>query len=127
MGDTFNNLSAVLTSLSVSSKNETVVTTDELGELREWDIATSGSVQLTHGNLDVQSAAVSPDGGTMAATAGGAVYLWNTATTRFTGELASPDTSPGGKHLLTADQNGFINDWSISSQLWHRPAEGRAG
>ncbi len=94
------------------------------GEVRLWDVATGREVRRWQGNdRQVQAAAFSPDGRTLATGGPDAVvYLWEVASGKQRRALRGHDDdilslsfAPAGRRLASASQDGTVLVWDLAA------------
>src|SRR5205823_8248051 len=100
--------------IALTPDKKTVITADEDGELKIWDIEKRESLNTIQAHkTGLQSVVVSPDGSRFATTdKDGQVRVWETKTGNQLREWELKMAvrgfvfTPDGKHLVTANANG---------------------
>ena len=126
LGGTLTDPGAV-TSLAFTPDGKSLVTTDVYDVLYLWDIASRTETPLTYiHNSGVDTAAISPDGTTVAAVAHNSsnVYLWNAMTHGYVTTLTDPGSyyassvafSPDSKLLAIGDSHGGAYLWDVATR-----------
>ena len=110
-------------SLSFAPDSRTFASGSDDGSVRMWDVASGELKKSFLGNQQnwVRCVSFSPDGRTLAAGRGGAVWLWYTATGQLkktlTGHsriIGGMSFSPDGKTLAVGDVHGVIRLWDTA-------------